>query len=224
MINNLFSIFDPSSSIFIQINWISIFLGIIIFPTWFWFTPSRISILFYKISSILHKEFRTLLGPTKISRITFIPIAIFISISFNNSLGLIPYIFTSSSHIVFTLTLALPLWISFILFGWINHSAHILAHLVPQGTPPALISFIVCIEIISNIIRPITLSVRLAANIIAGHLLITLLGNTGPFITYMTISIIIFTQFALLILESAVAFIQSYVFAILRTLYSRETY
>jgi F-type H+-transporting ATPase subunit a len=93
---------------------------------------------------------------------------------------------------------------------------------VPQGTPPVLIPFIVLIETISNIIRPGTLAVRLAANIIAGHLLITLLGRTGPSINYYIISLLLITQIALLILESAVAIIQSYVFAVLRTLYSRE--
>jgi F-type H+-transporting ATPase subunit a len=82
--------------------------------------------------------------------------------------------------------------------------------------------FIVCIETISNVIRPGTLAVRLTANIIAGHLLLTLLGNTGPSISYSIISILIVTQIALLVLESAVAIIQSYVFSVLRTLYSRE--
>lgn len=97
-----------------------------------------------------------------------------------------------------------------------------LAHSVPQGTPPALIPFIVCIETIRNIIRPGTLAIRLAANIIAGHLLITLLGNTGPSITTLMLNLLILTQILLLILESAVAIIQSYVFAILTTLYSRD--
>jgi F-type H+-transporting ATPase subunit a len=62
----------------------------------------------------------------------------------------------------------------------------------------------------------------LAANIIAGHLLLTLLGNTGPSITYALVSFLIIGQIALLVLESAVAIIQSYVFAVLSTLYSRE--
>jgi F-type H+-transporting ATPase subunit a len=96
------------------------------------------------------------------------------------------------------------------------------AHLVPQGTPPILIPFIVVIESIRNIIRPGTLAVRLAANIIAGHLLITLLGNTGTSLRLILINILIITQLLLLILERAVAIIQSYVFAVLRTLYSRE--
>jgi F-type H+-transporting ATPase subunit a len=96
------------------------------------------------------------------------------------------------------------------------------AHLVPQGTPAVLIPFIVCIETIRNIIRPGTLAVRLTANIIAGHLLLTLLGNTGPGIASIIIRILLITQILLLVLESAVAIIQSYVFAVLRTLYSRE--
>jgi F-type H+-transporting ATPase subunit a len=80
----------------------------------------------------------------------------------------------------------------------------------------------VCIETISNIIRPGTLAVRLAANIIAGHLLLTLLGNTGNSLPHFLIILLIGAQIALLVLESAVSIIQSYVFAVLRTLYSRE--
>ncbi|NJI29789.1 F0F1 ATP synthase subunit A, partial [Aeromonas veronii] len=92
---------------------------------------------------------------------------------------------------------------------------------MPQGTPAVLMPFMVCIETISNVIRPGTLAVRLTANIIAGHLLITLLGNTGPIsANYLILSLILTTQIALLVLESAVAIIQSYVFAVLSTLYS----
>ena len=96
------------------------------------------------------------------------------------------------------------------------------AHLVPQGTPAALIPFIVLIETIRNVIRPGTLAVRLAANIIAGHLLLTLLGNTGPSLSTSILVLLVIAQILLLILESAVAIIQSYVFAVLRTLYARE--
>lgn len=143
-------------------------------------------------------------------------------IVFNNSLGLLPYVFTSSSHLVITLSLAFPLWLSFIIFGWLNHTQDIFAHLVPQGTPGVLIPFMVLIERIRNIIRPGTLAVRLAANIIAGHLLLRLLGGIGPVIPFRILWILVILQVLLLILESAVAVIQSYVFAILRILYARE--
>jgi F-type H+-transporting ATPase subunit a len=85
-----------------------------------------------------------------------------------------------------------------------------------------LITFIVIIERISNLIRPGTLAVRLAANVIAGHLLLTLLGNNGPSVRHPLLTVLITAQILLLILEAAVAIIQSYVFATLRTLYSRE--
>ena len=223
MIINLFSIFDPSTNIFnFSLNWIRTILGILFFPIIYWFLPSRISMFWNKIFLILHLEFKTLLGVSSFKGTTFIFISLFTLILFNNFLGLFPYIFTSTSHITLTLTLALPLWLSFIFYGWINNSKHVFAHLVPQGTPSVLMPFIVLIETIRNIIRPGTLAVRLSANIIAGHLLLTLLGNTGNSISSFIISILILTQLLLLSLESAVAIIQSYVFTILRTLYSRE--
>jgi F-type H+-transporting ATPase subunit a len=85
-----------------------------------------------------------------------------------------------------------------------------------------LITFIVIIEAISNLIRPGKLAVRLTANMIAGHLLLTLLGNNGPSIRHTLLTLLITAQIFLLILEAAVGVIQSYVLAILRTLYSRE--
>jgi len=97
------------------------------------------------------------------------------------------------------------------------------AHLVPLSTPNLLIPFIVLIETISNVIRPGTLTVRLSANIIAGHLLITLLGNQTSHASSITLIILIFIQVMLLTLESAVALIQAYVFTVLSALYSSES-
>lgn len=223
MITNLFSVFDPSSRLInISLNWLRTLIGLLIIPSIYWFIPSRYHIIWNSILNTLHNEFKTLLGPSAYNGSTLIFISLFSIILFNNFIGLFPYIFTRSSHLTLTLTLALPLWISFIIYGWLNNTNHIFAHLVPQGTPAILIPFIVCIETISNIIRPGTLAVRLTANIIAGHLLITLLGNTGSSLSSLIIGILLITQILLLILESAVAIIQSYVFAVLSTLYSRE--
>lgn len=222
MITNLFSVFDPSAIFNLSLNWLSTFLGLLIIPSIYWLIPSRYNIFWNSILLTLHKEFKTLLGPTSKNGSTFIFISLFSLILFNNFIGLFPYIFTRTSHLTLTLSLALPLWLSFIIYGWINHTQHIFAHLVPQGTPAVLMPFIVCIETIRNVIRPGTLAVRLTANIIAGHLLLTLLGNTGPSISYILVTFLLVGQIALLVLESAVAIIQSYVFAVLRTLYSRE--
>nr|WHU31467.1 ATP synthase F0 subunit 6 [Claassenia xucheni] len=223
MMTNLFSVFDPSTSVLnLSLNWLSTFLGLALIPSMFWLVPSRYTLIWNKILLTLHTEFKTLLGTSGHLGSTFLFISLFSMILFNNFLGLFPYVFTSTSHLSLTLALALPLWLSFMIYGWANHTQHMFAHLVPQGTPAVLMPFMVCIETVSNIIRPGTLAVRLAANMIAGHLLLTLLGNTGPSLTYLILSFLIIAQIALLVLESAVAIIQSYVFAVLSTLYASE--
>nr|AHA03589.1 ATP synthase F0 subunit 6 [Athyma selenophora] len=223
MMNNLFSIFDPSTNIFnLSINWVSTFIGLMFIPYSFWLIPNRHFILWNFISSKLHEEFKTLLGPNSFNGSTFIFISLFFFILFNNFLGLFPYIFTSTSHLNMSLSLSLTLWLSFMIYGWINNTQHMFIHMIPQGTPTILMPFMVLIETISNIIRPGTLAVRLTANMIAGHLLLTLLSNTGTNMPNYLLIILIFIQILLLVLESAVAVIQSYVITILSTLYSSE--
>nr|APX40373.1 ATP synthase F0 subunit 6 [Longitarsus nigrocillus] len=222
MMMNLFSSFDPVSTMNLSLNWLSTLIGLFLIPPMFWIIPSRLSMLWMKIMFILHKELKVLLGNFKSQGSTLIFISLFSFILYNNFLGLFPYIFTSSSHMIMTLSLSLPLWLSFMIYGWMNNTIHMLAHLVPQGTPPILMPFMVCIETISNIIRPGTLAIRLSANMIAGHLLMTLLGNTGSSMSMITLNILIIVQILLLTLETAVSLIQSYVFAVLSTLYSSE--
>nr|WVD73152.1 ATP synthase F0 subunit 6 [Monolepta cavipennis] len=222
MMMNLFSSFDPTSNLNLSLNWMSTFIGLLVIPSLFWLIPSRMNMFWMKIIYTLHKEFKVLLGNYKSQGSTLIFVSLFSIILFNNFLGLFPYIFTSTSHMTMTLSLALPLWLSFMIYGWINNTIHMLAHLVPQGTPPILMPFMVCIETISNIIRPGTLAIRLSANMIAGHLLMTLLGNTGPSMSIYMLNILIIIQILLLTLETAVSMIQSYVFAVLSTLYSSE--
>jgi len=93
-------------------------------------------------------------------------------------------------------------------------------HLVPLGTPLFLIPLIVIIETIRILIRPITLAVRLMANMVAGHLLLRLVG--GGFSKILMFFPIFFSQTALFFLEIAVAVIQAYVFLVLVTLYLKE--
>ena len=221
MIRNLFSVFDPSSFFHFSFNWMRTILVAFFIPIFYWPLPRKNFILISRLFKKLRSEFKILLAINN-SRPTIVFISVFFFILGNNMLGLFPYIFTSTRHLVLTLTLSLPLWVAFIMFGWFNHMKHMFAHLVPQRTPTPLIPFIVLIESISNIIRPLTLAVRLMANIVAGHLLITLLGNQTAVSSNFILASLILTQILLLTLESAVAFIQSYVFAVLSTLYSRE--
>lgn len=127
-----------------------------------------------------------------------------------------------TAHISVSYTTSLIIWLGIIAFGWINNFKNIVSHIVPTGTPVQLINFIVIIELVRNLIRPITLSVRLSANMVAGHLLMSLLANfclSRKFNILMSWSILILT-----ILEVAVALIQAYVFITLVTLYSTEVH
>nr|UBI43113.1 ATP synthase F0 subunit 6 [Proisotoma minuta] len=222
MMANLFSVFDPASTILVSLNWVSALIFTLVLTPLFWVTPTKVSIMMSQVTMKLYQEFKTLLGPTSMSGSTIIFIALFVFILINNFMGLFPYIFTSSSHMVLTMTLSLPLWLAFMLFGWLTSTKHMFAHLVPQSTPGALMPFMVLIESISNVIRPLTLAVRLMANMVAGHLLMTLLGNQTAAASNFILLALVVTQIVLLTLESAVAVIQSYVFAVLSTLYASE--
>lgn len=222
IISRLFSIFDPSTFIF-SFNWTSTFIFVIFSFSSFWCITSNYNISFYLIINSIFNEIKTTLGKsTPLGRSIFI-LSIFIFILWNNFIGLFPYIFTSSSHISLTFSLAITFWISLIIYSWVNYVIFSLAHLVPQGTPFALIIFIVLIERIRQVIRPLTLAVRLMANIIAGHLLITLVGNIAASSIALTFVGSINAFLLLSILEIAVSIIQAYVFTILLTLYARET-
>nr|YP_009694498.1 ATP synthase F0 subunit 6 [Eurydema liturifera]QEI26483.1 ATP synthase F0 subunit 6 [Eurydema liturifera] len=221
MMTNLFSTFDPSTSINYSFNWLSTFLGLMIIPYPFWLLPNRVSMMFNNVTQKLHNEFKLLLGNNS-EGMTLITISLFMFILMNNFMGLMPYIFTSSSHLTFSLALALPLWLSLMIFGWYKNTNYMFAHLVPSGTPSMLMPFMVLIETISNIIRPGSLAVRLTANMIAGHLLMSLLGNKSTDVNNIILSMIILVQMMLMMFESAVAIIQAYVFSVLTTLYSSE--
>jgi len=222
MITNLFSIFDPSTSTNTSFNWISIVLFILIITPSIWTIKPKNIILLNSVKKKLFLEFKIILGESTPRGTLIILISLFTFILINNFLGLYPYIFTSTRHIRITLSIALPLWLGLIFFGWIKQTIYIFAHLVPQRTPGVLMPFMVIIESIRNFIRPGTLAVRLTANIIAGHLLITLLGNQTASRRGIILLSLLNVQFLLIVLEIAVSIIQAYVFTVLITLYTSE--
>nr|YP_010531311.1 ATP synthase F0 subunit 6 [Mileewa amplimacula]UXX17570.1 ATP synthase F0 subunit 6 [Mileewa amplimacula] len=216
MMTNLFSVFDPCTGYF-SLNWISTLLFIFILPFNFWLMPNKIMMFYNVIMILINKEMTSLM---KYKGNNMIMISLFMLILINNMWGLLPYVFTSSSHLVFSLSLALPFWLSFMMYGWTNKTNQMFTHLVPFGTPNILMPFMVLIETISNLIRPGSLAVRLTANMIAGHLLMSLLGGTINNIYMMMILMMIILT--LMLFELAVSIIQAYVFLTLTTLYSSE--
>lgn len=222
MINNLFSIFDPSFS-YLNISWAAIFIPTLILAQ---FKNKPLTKWTNRIKNIIlpiFKEVKPLLGKTIKKGITIILISIFVTLILINIIALAPFFFTPTAHIIISFSRATIIWLSIILFGWLKNTKNIIAHTVPNGTPIALLNFIVLIELVRNIIRPITLSVRLSANIVAGHLLLSLLGNFSLIsnfnIVVSSLILIILTR-----LEIGVALIQAYVFITLITLYSTEVH
>nr|APU89545.1 ATP synthase subunit 6 [Porcellio dilatatus petiti] len=221
MMTNLFSVFEPTSGLGLSLNWVSLSLGLLVYPLVKWGVSSRAMEFTATIYNLLYKEMNPLLSSKgKISALIFI--SMFFFIFWMNLMGLTPYIFTPTSHLAVTLSLALPLWLGYFSYGWVKNLSWMLAHLMPQGTPLALMPFMVVIESVSSMIRPLTLAVRLMANMIAGHLLLTLISSSAQVLMAGSLVCIGVFQILLVVLEVAVAAIQAYVFVVLSVLYASE--
>nr|ASN74443.1 ATP synthase F0 subunit 6 [Armadillidium vulgare] len=221
MMTNLFSVFDPSSSMGLSMNWVSLILGMFLIPFSKWVVNSRWVVMMELLVMKLYSEMKVLFSSNS-KMVAVIFSALFLFIMFNNIMGLTPYVYTATSHLAVTLSLALPLWLGYFMFGWVMNCKWMLAHLMPQGTPGLLMPFMVIIESVSSLIRPGTLAVRLMANMIAGHLLLVLVSSSVVGLSALMFWGIVLTQILLVVLEVAVAIIQSYVLVILSVLYSSE--
>nr|ALO64712.1 ATP synthase F0 subunit 6 [Nomada goodeniana] len=220
MMMSLFENFDPMINLSFPMNWVAMIFPSLIFFYLYWLVPSRINILWIKMIKLLFKEF-SLISLLKFSSNILIFISLFFFIMFLNLMSLVPYIYAITSQMAFNLTFSLSLWLSFIIYSLYKLPKNFVIHLVPLDTPLMLMHFMVLIELVSNLIRPWTLSVRLTANVIAGHLLMTLLGMFMHNYVFVIPLMLIF-QNLLLILEIAMSLIQSYVFSILSMLYFSE--
>nr|YP_009732531.1 ATP synthase F0 subunit 6 [Arion vulgaris]QHS71055.1 ATP synthase F0 subunit 6 [Arion vulgaris] len=140
-----------------------------------------------------------------------------------NLLGLFPYVYGVTTNIWLNMSLALLMWGGVLLSGFSYNLMSALAHLVPSGSPVILIPFLVLIETISILIRPLTLTVRLVANISAGHIVMTLLSNV---LSPLNFDYSFFLTFSLSVgytlFEIFVSLIQAYIFTLLLSLYIKE--
>ena len=153
---------------------------------------------------------------------------LFMFILFGNMLGLFPYAFTYTSHITMTFMMALIVFILITAVAISLHGKKFLGYFFPEGAPMWLAPIIIPVEIVSYLSRPISLSIRLFANMVAGHVMLKVfatfvvmlagLGTIGPFIAVMPLAI----NVALVGFEVLVAFLQAYVFAILTCIYLHD--
>ena len=154
--------------------------------------------------------------------------SLFMFVLVANLLGMFPYFFTVTSHIIVTFTLAILVIGTVILYGFVKHGVGFLNLFVPHGIPGVLLPLVVSIEVISFLSRPISLSVRLFANMLAGH--ITLKVFSGFVVSLSAFGAVgvagavlpLAMTVAITALEFLVAFLQAYVFAVLTCMYLND--
>ena len=183
--------------------------------------PNKIQLLSELSYSFIAKMISDTAGSKAKPYFSFI-FSLFMFVLFCNMFGMIPYSFTVTSHIIVTFVLASFIFIGVTVIGFIKHGLGYLKLFVPSGVPMVLLPLIVVIEIISYLSRPISLSVRLFANMMAGH---TMMKVFGGFVVSLGIVggwLPLSFSVALTGLEILVAFLQAYVFAILTCIYLND--
>ena len=154
--------------------------------------------------------------------------SLFTFILISNVVGLVPYNFTVASHIIITAALALLVFTTVLVYGFWNNGLHFFNLFVPKGIPVYILPLIVFIEVLSFLSRPISHSVRLFANMLAGHItlkvfagFVTMLGGLGIF-GWLGATLPLALTVAMTALELLVAFLQAYVFTILTCIYLND--
>jgi len=148
-------------------------------------------------------------------------LTLFMFILFGNLLGLLPYSFTFTSHIIVTFAMALTVFIGVTIIGLVRHGLHFFSFFVPKGVPMALMPLMVPIEIISYLSRPVSLSIRLFANMMAGHTMMKVFGGFVFILGVFGVAPLLINV-ALTAFEVLVAFLQAYVFTVLTCLYLND--
>ncbi|GHT97274.1 ATP synthase subunit a [Alphaproteobacteria bacterium] len=147
--------------------------------------------------------------------------SVFFFVLFGNLVGMIPYMFTFTSHIIVTFTLAMIVFLFVTILGFVKHGAKFFGILAPKGLPPFLFPLLVPIELISYLSRPVSLAVRLFANMMAGHTMMKVFAGFAVMLGAFGIAPILVN--ALLTgFEIVIAILQAYVFTILTCVYLND--
>ncbi|MGL4371636.1 MAG: F0F1 ATP synthase subunit A [Alphaproteobacteria bacterium] len=148
-------------------------------------------------------------------------LALFLFILLGNILGMLPYSFTFTSHIITTFALAMLVFMLVTGIGIIRHGAHFLKLFLPKGTPIWMAPFIIPIELLSYLSRPVSLAIRLFANMMAGHTMLKVFAGFTVSLGFLGVAPLL-VSVALTAFEILVAFLQAYVFIILTCLYLHD--
>lgn len=226
MILDIFSSFDPGTN---RLNnllspllfWLISCASIILFFLNIWITPSNLTLGLNSIIVVINEQGSRTHG-IHIKGFNRFIVALFIIIININLIGLLPAVFSYSRHLLFTLRFGLPLWLSLIISAISFNTSRWVAGLLPGGAPHWLNPFLVLIETIRITVRPLTLSFRLAANIRAGHIVLTLIGSycaASVFSRSIRLMFLLSIQIGYIIFELGICLIQRYIFCLLLSLY-----
>nr|YP_009127077.1 ATP synthase F0 subunit 6 [Anodonta arcaeformis]AHJ59892.1 ATP synthase F0 subunit 6 [Anodonta arcaeformis] len=228
MLTDIFSSLDAGTYSNFSVSgfvWLSGFMGLFVVFMGVWMSVSSISITMLMLADVVLDLVKSCSGKF-FGGFALGQVSLFMLIFLVNIFGMIPNVFSPTSHLSLTLVLAMMVWFSLMLSGWVYSWKESAGHLVPTGSPIGLIPLLVMIESVSILIRPVTLGVRLAANITMGHLMLHVIGEYvvsffygGSFIGSLLGSVVIWGY---VIFEFAVSFLQAYVFVLLVGLYSSD--
>nr|ANP26490.1 ATP synthase subunit 6 [Laeonereis culveri] len=225
---DIFSSFDPGinmlNSISPSIFWLMIMTTTMLFSLSLWVSPSSMVFIMNIVMNTMSEQCNRTQG-MHIKSFNLFLTSLFIIIIMINFMGLLPAVFSFSSHLIFTLSFGLPLWMSLIISAMNFNFTSWMASLLPSGAPHWLNPFLVIIESISISVRPLTLSFRLAANMSAGHIVLTLIGcycAAAMFSSMTSTSILFLIQLGYIMFEMGICLIQSYIFCLLLSLYSDD--
>ena len=183
--------------------------------------PSKIQLVTELSYTFVAKMINDTAGSAAKSYFPFI-FTLFMFVLFCNMVGMLPYSFTVTSHIIVTFILAAIVFVGVTIIGFLKHGFKYLGLFVPKGVPLVLLPLIVIIEIISYLSRPVSLSVRLFANMMAGHTMLKVFGGFVISLGLLGGWLPLGFSVALTGLEILVAFLQAYVFAILTCIYLND--
>nr|WJJ69851.1 ATP synthase subunit 6 [Austromenopon atrofulvum] len=216
---SLLSLFDPSSSFLsLPLNWSVMVAPMFLITERMFVIPSYSGIILMEFCSLLQQWFKSEKGREELYMVS---LCIFFLLS--NVSGLVPFSFSSSSHMVFNLNLTLTLWMAGLVWGFFFSFSKSLAHLTPSGCPLGLAPFMVSIELISLLIRPLTLSLRLMSNVLAGHLIISLMSWGISSLSSVPALVLFGIQVGFVLFEMGVSVIQAYVLSMLMSMYWQES-
>jgi len=183
--------------------------------------PSKMQLVAEMSYTFVAKMINDTAGSSAKSFLPFI-FTLFMFVLFANMVGMLPYSFTVTSHIIVTFVLAAIVFVGVTIIGFVKHGFKYLELFVPKGVPVVLLPLIVIIEIISYLSRPVSLSVRLFANMMAGHTMLKVFGGFVVSLGLLGGWLPLGFSVALTGLEILVAFLQAYVFAILTCIYLND--